>query len=404
MVSISSNSLSEANKICPDLVNFLKDLISIPGESGQEKEVVERIKLEMEKIGYDRIIIDDMGNIIGQIGSGKTVLHYDAHIDTVGTGNLAEWKRNPYEPVEKDGRVYGRGAADQLAGAAAMVYSAYLIKKLALEGDYTLYVTGTCHEEACEGLCIKHIYEKQNIFKPDYVLLTEPTDFKIALGHRGRVELVLETVGKACHASIPDDGVNAVYLMQPLIQDIEKLNKGLKRDPFLGKGSVVVTKVETETPALCAVPDKCIAYIDRRLTIGESKELALNEIQGIINRHKLQEKASVKILQYKTKAWTGLELEEEKYFPVWRLESDHKLAKATIQAYKDLFKEEPVVDKWLFATNGVATMGHYGIPSIGFGPANDRLAHTVEEFAPIDQLVRACAFYAYLPQIIKSPL
>lgn len=403
MESILKNSLQEAKNIEPQLVNLLKDLISIPGESGQEKEKVFRIKKEMEIIGYDDIIIDDMGNIIGKLGSGRIILHYDAHIDTVGPGNLSEWKRNPYDPVVKTGRVYGRGASDQLSGAVSMVYAAYLIKKFNLFADFTLYVTGTCHEEACEGLCIKHIYEKQNLFKPDYVVLTEPTNLKIALGHRGRLEMILETTGRACHASTPEQGINAIYLMQPLINDIERLNHSLKEDPFLGKGSIVVTKVETVTPALCAVPDKCIAYIDRRLTTGESKELALHEIQGIIDKNKLQNQASVKIINYKTTAWTGLELEEEKYFPVWKLNPDHILAKAAINTYKELFKERPVVDKWLFATNGVATMGCYNIPTIGFGPADDMLAHTVEEYAPVDHMVKACAFYASLPLKLKSP-
>jgi acetylornithine deacetylase/succinyl-diaminopimelate desuccinylase-like protein len=104
-----------------DVVSFLRDLISIPAESSHEGPVVQRIRQEMEQVGFDEIRIDAMGNILGRIGSGKHVIMMDSHTDTVGVGDLHEWKWDPYQGKVENGYVYGRGACDQRAGMASMV-------------------------------------------------------------------------------------------------------------------------------------------------------------------------------------------------------------------------------------------------------------------------------------------
>jgi putative selenium metabolism hydrolase len=388
-----------AKKYEKDMADFLRDMIAIPSESCQEKEVIQRIKKEMEKVGFDEVIIDPMGNILGRCGKGKKIIAMDAHIDTVGTGNMAEWKWDPYKGKFEDGIIFGRGASDQEAPMASMVYAVKIIKELGLEDDYTLYVVGSVQEEDCDGLCWQYIIKEDKI-KPDCVVITEPTKLNLYRGHRGRMEIAVTTFGISCHGSAPERGKNAVYMMAKIVNEIEKLNERLTDDKFLGKGSVTVSYIDSKSPSLCAVPNQAYIHLDRRLTKGETKESAVAEVVDAVKRAGIDEKDfKVEVLMYDTPSYTGLSYPTEKYFPTWVLEEDHKLCKAAVKTYKDVFGSEPLVDKWTFSTNGVATMGMHGVPTIGFGPADEKYAHTVQDQVPVEHLVKACEFYAAFPKI-----
>jgi len=178
--------LRQANHYKADMTRFLRDMIAIPSESGNEKNVVLRIKQEMERCGFDKVEIDAMGNVLGTIGHGPHLIAMDAHIDTVGVGNLKNWTFDPYQGMEDDELIGGRGASDQEGGMASMVYAGRIIKDLGLLDDYTLLVTGTVQEEDCDGLCWLYLIEQSNI-RPEFVISTEPTDCQIYRGHRGRM-------------------------------------------------------------------------------------------------------------------------------------------------------------------------------------------------------------------------
>ncbi|GLC28767.1 YgeY family selenium metabolism-linked hydrolase [Clostridium omnivorum] len=394
------NQISElSEKYKDDMVAFLRDMVSIPSTSCNEKKVIERIKYEMDKVGFDEVIIDKMGNIIGRIGSGKTVIAMDAHIDTVDVGDSSLWEVDPFEGELRDGIIYGRGASDQEGGMASMVYAGKIIKELGLTDDYTLYITGTVMEEDCDGLCWQYIIEQDNI-KPNYVVITEPTNLNIYRGHRGRMELIVTTKGLSCHGSAPERGVNAIYKMVPIIQGIEKLNENLKEDPFLGKGTVTVTQIFFKSPSQCAVPDECTIQLDRRLTAGETLESAVAEIKAI----KGAEDAIVEVLTYAQPSYTGLVYPTDKYYPTWVIDEKHVLIESAVETYKEMFNEEPKVDKWTFSTNGVSIMGRFGIPTIGFGPANEVYAHSPKDQVPVQHLVEACKFYAAFPKTLLNNL
>jgi len=376
----------------PDMVRFLRDLIAIPAESGQEGPVIARIRQEMEKVGFDEVRIDGMGNILGRIGSGKTVIMMDSHTDTVGIGDPQEWAWDPYRGKLEDGCIYGRGACDQRGGMASLVYAGKLIKELDLSGDYTLYVVGSVQEEDCDGLPWLYILKEDGI-RPDCVVITEPSKLGIYRGHRGRMEIEVHLRGRSCHASAPERGDNPIYKMSRLVEEVEKLNERLPVDPFLGKGSIAVTEIRSLSPSLCAVPGACSIHLDRRLTAGETKERAVAEVRALAGA----EDAEIEILSYDTPSYTGLRYPMEKYYPTWVLEESHPLAQSAIRAYASLWDRAPVVDKWTFSTNGVATMGLMGVPTIGFGPGEEELAHSVGERMPIRHLVEAAQFYAAFP-------
>ncbi|MBT7714591.1 MAG: M20/M25/M40 family metallo-hydrolase, partial [Deltaproteobacteria bacterium] len=152
--------LQKAEEYKPQMSKFLRDMIAIPSESCGEEKVIQRIKAEMEAVGFDRVEIDPMGNVLGYIGNGSHLIAMDAHIDTVGVGNLDNWEYDPYKGYEDDEIIIGRGATDQEGGMASMVYAGKIIKDLNLQNDTTLLVTGTVQEEDCDGLCWQYIIEE----------------------------------------------------------------------------------------------------------------------------------------------------------------------------------------------------------------------------------------------------
>jgi putative selenium metabolism hydrolase len=392
---VDSDGLARCSKKYEqDMVKFLRDLVAIPGESCHEGRVIQRIKAELEKVGFDEIHIDQMGNILGRIGSGKRVIMVDAHVDTVGVGDRNEWKWDPYQGKLEDGFIYGLGSCDQRAGMASMVYAGRLIKELGLEGDYTFYAVGTVQEEDSDGLAWIYILRESGI-KPDCVVVTEPTNLRIHRGHRGRMEIEVHLRGRSCHASAPERGDNPIYKMTTLIQEVEQLNDRLRTDQFLGKGTIAVTEIRSVSPSLCAVPAACTIHLDRRLTAGETKESAVAEVSALPGT----QGAEIEIPRYETPSYTGLTYPTEKYFPTWVLEPDHPLVQAAVETYRRLHDNEPIVDKWVFSTNGVGSMGTCGIPTIGYGPGDEACAHSVNERVSVEQLLDAAQFYATFPAV-----
>lgn len=386
--------LNKAKAYEAETARFLMDMIRIPAFSTKEKEVVLCIKNEMEKQGFDEVIIDGLGNVIGRIGSGPRVIAFDAHIDTVYPGEMSLWNRDPFDANIADGKVYGRGSVDQEGGMASMVFAAKIIKELGLDKDFSIYFTGTVMEEDCDGLCWQYIIRELGI-KPELAVITEPTNLNVYRGHRGRMEMMVHVKGLSCHGSAPERGDNAIYKISRISLEIEKLHQRLKHDDFLGKGSICVTQVFFTGPSQCAVPDSASIALDRRLTWGETKDSAVAEVLEAC-RLAGHPEAEVEVLTYNEAAYTGLVYPTEKYYPTWVTPADSPYVKASEEVYRELFDKEAVVDKWTFSTNGVAISGMYGIPCIGMGPGNEVYAHAPNEACPIEHLSAASAFYAAL--------
>ncbi|MEO8323187.1 MAG: YgeY family selenium metabolism-linked hydrolase [Actinomycetota bacterium] len=391
-----SDYLDAAERHRDGVTAFLRDIVALPSPSGGEKDVSERIVLEMKKLGYDEAFTDEMGNAVGRIGSGKTTIVMDSHIDTVGIGDPLAWTFDPYEGKVEDGIVYGRGAGDDKGCIAAMVYGGKIMVERNLDGaDATVYVIGTVMEEDCDGLALGYALEK-TIPHPDCVIIGESTDLDIYRGHRGRMEIRVTITGRSAHASAPERGDNAVAKMAPLIAEITELNGRLKPNDFLGKGTVAVTKVECETASLNAIPASCTIYLDRRLTAGETLTSAVAEIESLPSA----KDAKVTVLRYAEPSWTGLTLPTEKYYPTWMLEADDPLVRAAVHAVETALETTPAISKWVFSTNGVSSAGRLGIPTVGFGPGTEIHAHTTEDQCPIEHLVKAAAGYAAMPKTI----
>jgi len=417
----------------PAMTKFLRAIVANPGESCDEEAHVRTIEAEMKALGFDKVEIDPQGNILGYMGTGEKIIGFDAHIDTVGIGNIANWTFDPYAGYENEEEIGGRGVTDQLGGIVSAVYGAKIMKDLGMLSDkYTALVTGTVQEEDCDGNCWLYIIEQDKVV-PEFVVSTEPTDGGIYRGQRGRMEIRVEVKGVSCHGSAPERGDNAIYKMAEILMDIKALNendaaddkeiKGLvkmldekynplyKEAQFLGRGTVATSQIFFTSPSRCAVADSCAISLDRRMTAGEPWEYCLDEIRALPAVKKYG--AVVTMYDYDRPGWTGLSYPQECYFPTWVISEDHAVTKAMEEAYIGLYgterrgpaeteamrKARPLTDKWTFSTNGVAIMGRHGIPVIGFGPGAEAQAHAPNEKTWKDDLVTCAAVYAALPTV-----
>ena len=397
---VAAKIVREAKKHEKAMVAFLRDMIAIPSESTEEKAVIQRIRAEAKKTGaFDSLKVDGLGNLHARIGpplsAGKRLIAIDAHVDTVGIGRREEWAHDPYKGKVADGRVWGRGAGDQEGAIASMIYAGKIMKDLGLAtGEWTVLMTFTVMEEDCDGLCWQYIYNEEKV-RPEVVVVTDSTNCNILRGQRGRMEIGVWTKGKSCHGSMPHKGDNAIYKIAKVINEIEKLNDELRNDDFLGKATITVSYVDCETPSMCAVPGGAYIHLDRRLTTGDTKASAVKEVREAVKRAGVR--AKVEIRGYERTAYTGLDYPTESYFPTWCFDEDSAPVVGAVRTYNRLFKEPPKVGRWTFSTNGVSIAGMFGIPCVGFGPAPEDVAHTVNDSCPIEHLVKSAAFYAAFP-------
>jgi putative selenium metabolism hydrolase len=312
----------------------------------------------------------------------------------VDTGDESQWEFPPFSGLIKDGYVHGRGTVDQEGGAAAMITAARILTEMNYDGDYTIYFTFTVMEEDCDGMCWEYLINEEKLV-PDMAVITEPTNLGIYRGHRGRMEMELYFKGLSAHGSAPERGKNVIYSASKVALEIEKLNENLRSDPFLGKGTIAVTLLRSQSPSLCAIPDLARMHIDRRLTWGEDKESALAELKEICDND-----VTIEVPDYDSPSYKGTVYKIEKYFPTWKIPEDHPLVQSGAKTYEALFHERPRIDKWTFSTNGVSICGRHGIPCIGFGPGNEIYAHAPNEKTPVEHLEKAAAFYTLIPYLL----
>ncbi|MFZ8764449.1 YgeY family selenium metabolism-linked hydrolase [Enterococcus diestrammenae] len=422
-----------------DMAKFLRDLVRIPGESSGEGDKLNRAKEEMEKLGFDKVEIDKQGNLLGYMGTGKRLIAFDGHMDTVAIGEIKNWTFDPYEGYENDTEIGGRGTSDQEGGIVSAVYGAKIMKDLGLLNDeYTVLVTATVQEEDCDGLCWQYIIKEDGI-RPEFVVSTEPTDGGIYRGQRGRMEIRVDVKGVSSHGSAPERGDNAIYKMADILNDVRALNNngctestaviGLEKmlhekwNPehwqearFLGRGTVTTSQIYFSSPSRCAVADGCSVSLDRRMTAGETWESCLEEIRQLPAVKKYGDDVVVSMYDYDRPSYTGLVYPIECYFPTWVIPEDHEVTKALMEVHHNLYGEKrqgpdtqikmrearPLLDKWTFSTNGVSIMGRNGIPCIGFGPGAEDQAHAPNEISWKEDLVRCAAVYAALPTVYTN--
>lgn len=386
-------SLSEERK--NRLLGNCREMIRRPALSGQEKEKAEFIANLMRELGYDEVVTDAMGNVIGRIrlGSGGLRVLLEGHMDHVDIPDLSKWTHDPYGADIENGRLYGRATTDMTGNLAAMIHAAAHVKEdLGDLLDGEILVAGVVHEECFEGVASELVGEA---FKPDCVVIGEPSNLTLKRGQRGRAEVVVETAGKSAHSSDPSVGLNAVKKMAKLLLAIEE-HFVPKTHPVLGKGILEVTDIISNPyPGASVIPERCTATFDRRLLVGESREVVLAQVQEILDAQMAKDpdlKASVRLAVGEDRCYTGEPIRAERFAPAWLFEEGHPFVQAALDGLRSA-GQDPVLSHYYFCTNGSYYAGKAGIPTVGYGGSLETLAHVVDEYIELEQLYSACEGY-----------
>ena len=375
-------------EVTNDLLAFAQELVRIKGYSGQEEQVARKIAAKMEALGYDEVKIDRYGNVLGRVGDGERIILFDSHTDTVSVTDEDLWDVPPFSGEIVGGYLWGRGSVDMKSGAAASIYAAAMAKNQGSLSGKTVYVSCTVDEEYCDGEGLKHMLEECS-FRPDYAVICEPSANTIATGHKGKAQVVIKTKGVSAHGSAPEKGVNAIYEMAEIIQRVEQTNLELMKKGGR-RSTLVMSRISSQSVSLNAVPSECEVYLDRRMNPDETEQDIRDEMERII----AGKNATWGIGTLHRITWTGEELTYEPFHLAWEISLEDDLSKAFIAAYGETFGYDPEsYDFWDFSTNAVATV-NLGIPTIGFGPGENKLAHMRNEKCKVSQIVDACAVYS----------
>jgi putative selenium metabolism hydrolase len=395
---------TKVNENRAKIIQFMRDICAIPSMESKIGPVGARIQDEMRELGYEEVRFDRMGNTLGRIGDGPNVIVFDSHIDTVGVGDPGEWDWDPFAGKVENGNLYARGACDEKNSTPGMVYGLAFARDLGLLDGYTAYYFGNMEEE-CDGIAPNSFVEVDPQVKPDFVVIGEPTRMQVYRGHKGRIELKITAHGRSAHAASHYLGDNAVYKMMAVITQIRELDRrmrfGMGFHPVQGYPSIAVTDVAARTASLNAVPDQFTIYLDRRITLNEPRDEVIAQIRGLIPDY-LQEEIHVEELFYDTPSYTGFVFPVSKFYPPWLLDDAHPLTQAGQETIAALWGEKRHLGTWDFSTNGTYWAGKAGIPSIGFGPGDEKTAHTRDEHVSLEDVVCATEFYALLPGLLSK--
>jgi len=372
------------------MLAFAQELVRIQSYSGQEEQLAHLISDRMETLGFEDVIIDSLGSVLGRIGSGDRSLLFESHSDTVRVHDSDQWRYPPFSGTIADSFLWGRGAVDMKSSIAASIFAAVAARDAGYLDGKTIYVSCSVFEEDCDGEGINAMLV-EGLLKPDFAVICEPSSNQIVSGHKGKAQMIVRTHGRSAHGSAPEKGVNAIYEMAEIIQRVEQTNVEIK--PISGrKGSLVLARITSQAVSLNAVPDICEIYLDRRTVPGETIEKIEAEMAEITAGRN----AEWEIDTIKRTAWTGAPIIYRPLHTAWQNEDSHPLSQSCYQAYRSAFDKEPESPIfWDFSTNAVGLLRH-GIPCIGFGPGDPKQAHMRDERCPLDQITNAFLFYKYL--------
>lgn len=380
----------------------LCEMVKIPSYSGREEAVCRKIQELCEEAGFDEVRIDGLGSVVARLGSGPKILAFDAHIDTVEIGDASQWTFDPFVGDVVDGLVRGLGSSDQKGGAACMIAAGRILKELGYDGEYSIVCTFTVMEEDCDGIAWLYLIEEEGL-RPDMIVSTEPSACDLYRGQRGRMEIEVLLKGVSSHGSIPELGNSAAYKLARAALAVEKLEQELAPDDdgFLGKGSVTVSRMQATGPSQCAVADEASLYLDRRLTWGETAEMAIGQVRGYVADALGEEPFRVHMPVYDKRGYKDADYGQELFFPSWKVPEDHPLIMGIQKASNELFGGWLEPGPCRYSTNAVAFCGRHQIPAAIIGPGDVAACHRPDETTRVADLVRCSAIYALLPYVLS---
>jgi putative selenium metabolism hydrolase len=391
------------------IVGFAQALVRTPSLCGQEGDLAALLAAKLQELGYDEVYTDAIGNVIGRIkgeGTGPSVL-FTTHLDHADPTTAGDWEVPPYEGRIENGQLLGAGACDHKAAIAAMAYGGAILKRLntPLRGDYVFAAVVQSNAKASVGmryLVDKTMHDRQ--LHCDLVVVGAPTNLNVNLGHRGRIELEIVTIGRTSHGGAPWLGLNAIYQMVPVLQEVQALATTLPSHPFLEKSTVAVTGIDSTPHAAYTVPDRCVISLDRRFLPSESVDDAVWQVQSIVNRLTAQDaefKGEVRVRQTQQASYTGTPQTAPRLMHPLTTDSQHHLVKESVGALEAL-GQAPRFGKWTFTTDGGYMSTIKNIVTVGYAPGDENFAQTAYERVGVDALIQAAAGYAAISQRISG--
>lgn len=374
-----------------EVVSYLQELICNPGIGGDLEKVANVNAQRMRNLGFDKVWIDKAGNSIGMRRGSKPgpKLVFDAHMDTVEVGDRAAWNHEPFGGEISDDKIWGRGAIDDKGSLAAFSVALAAIPHEDLCGE--VYAVGSVGEEPLEGAALDYVLDA---IKPDGVIIGEPTDNRLATGHKGRSRVIFSVQGKSCHSSSPEAGDNAIDKAVEIIRRVRQIAP--VEDALLGKSVMEpIQIISSPFPSASTVPYACQIVFDRRTVRGETMDtvLALHKkaLEGLSG-------ISIEFEEVTVPSFTGLNITAWDFHPAWAIEPDSKWVQLALEGMKTA-GIPPVTYGAQFCSNGSTSAGERNIPTIMFGPGSVLLAHKVDEYCEIKELVQAV--YGYI-EITKA--
>ncbi|HYR42747.1 MAG TPA: ArgE/DapE family deacylase [Terriglobia bacterium] len=359
-------------------INLLRDLIAIdsvnpslvPGAAG-EKQVAAAIAAKLGSGGMDvqiQQVAPGRSNVIGVLDSqqkGRSLM-FCGHMDTVGVAGMDA----PFDPAEKNGRIYGRGSQDMKGGLASMIAAALALSRNGGLPAGRLIVAAVIDEEyasiGAEALV--------TAWKTDAAVVGEPTDMKIAVGHKGFEWVEITTEGIAAHGSRPAEGRDAILRMGRVLSRLETLDRELQArqpHPVHGAASLHASFIAGGRE-LSTYPDQCTLQMERRTIDGEPNACGLTDAETILNdlrRDDPEFKASARFLFSR---------------PPYLTPADHPLP-GLIESALEQRGQKGIRGGMSFWTDA-AVLGQAGIPSVVFGPGGAGL-HSISEYVIADDVI-----------------
>jgi succinyl-diaminopimelate desuccinylase len=385
---------------------FAQDLIRIPSLPGQEAEVAARVRAELERLGFDEVTVDEVGNVIGVIrgtADGPRVM-LSSHLDVVAPGDAEGWEHPPFSGAVQGGFLHGRGAMDIKGPLAIQTYAAAALKGRA-RGD--VIVAHTVLEER-GGLGMQHLLASRSV-EPDAVVIGESTHGDICIGHRGRAEIEVVIHGLAGHASAPARALNALALLPAVLEGCWELRGDQPSDPLLGSATVTPTSVEVLPETRNVIPDRVTVVLDWRILPDTDEEALLARVREVLDA-RLPDLpdgygVEVRMSREEQRTYTGVTRQKPMISPGFLLSPDHPVVRAAAAAVGRRGNGGPAtVRPWTFATDGGWTCGVHGIPTIGFAPGEERYAHTNRERLDVEEARWSLERYPELVLAVQAAL
>jgi succinyl-diaminopimelate desuccinylase len=338
--------------------------------------------------------------VIGRVaGTGDApAVMLASHMDVVDVGDPAGWEHDPWGGAVAGGCLHGRGAMDVKGPLALQLYAAARFVEQRPAGDI-LAVFTVYEEKGCWGMM--HLMDTAGL-RPGAVILSEATNGDLCTGHRGHAELGVEIHGLAAHASAPERGRNPHQLLPDVLSALAELSRSQPTHPVLGNATFTPTVVESWPRNGNVIPDRVRVTLDLRVLPGWREEPALEQIRSLLARRVPHaEGIRVEVLPGLAthRAWTGWVDEHSSFTPGFLMADEHPVVRAAADAVRSATGRTPAIRQWKFGTDGGHTCGTHVVPTIGYAPGIEALAHTNRERLELES---ARTVYDAYPAVIRS--